>query len=61
MPRVRSRLLTLLSSQSTETLATEADKKKLAAAVLAQVKEPLAPKGKPQEVIDVLFTSFVIQ
>jgi flagellar FliL protein len=61
MPRVRSRLLTLLSSQSAETLATEADKKKLAAAVLAQVKEPFEPKGKPQEVIDVLFTSFVIQ
>ncbi len=61
MPRIRSRLLTLLSSQSADTLATEADKKKLAQAILAAVKEPVEPKGKPQEVSDVLFTTFVIQ
>ncbi|MCA1978196.1 MAG: flagellar basal body-associated protein FliL [Thiobacillus sp.] len=61
MPRIRSRLLSLLSSQSPETLATEADKKKLAQAILAAVNEPVEPKGKPQEVSDVLFTTFVIQ
>ena len=61
MPRVRSRLLTLLASQAAETLQTEEDKQKLVKAILAAVNEPLEPKGKPQEASDVLFTSFVIQ
>ncbi|MFN3715144.1 MAG: flagellar basal body-associated protein FliL [Thiobacillus sp.] len=61
MPRIRSRLLTLLSSQTAETLQTEEDKQKLAQAILAAVNQPVDPKGKPQEAVDVLFTSFVIQ
>lgn len=61
MPRVRSRLLTLLSSQSADVLADPASKKKLVADILAQVKQPFDPKGKPQQVTDVLFTTFVIQ
>lgn len=61
MPRIRSRLLTLLSSQAAETLQTEEDKKKLTQAILAAVNQPVEPKGKPQEAVDVLFTSFVIQ
>jgi flagellar FliL protein len=61
MPRVRSRLLTLLSSKQAENLVSEEAKKKLAREILAQVKQPFDPKGKPQEVSDVLFTSFVIQ
>lgn len=61
MPRVRSRLLSLLSSKQAEELASMEDKKKLAQEILAQVKLPFDPKGKPQQVDDVLFTSFVIQ
>jgi flagellar FliL protein len=61
MPRVRSRLLALLSSKHADELITPEDKKKLAAEVMAQVKQPFDPKGKPQQVDDVLFTSFVIQ
>ena len=61
MPRVRSRLLTLLSSKQADELATAADKKKLEQEILAQVKQPFDPKGKPQQVDDVLFTTFVIQ
>lgn len=61
MPRVRSRLLTLLSSMGAEDLAGEADKNKLALAIKAQVQRPFDSKGKPQKVKDVLFTSFVIQ
>jgi flagellar FliL protein len=61
MPRVRSRLLTLLSSKHAEELGNEGDKKKLAQEILAQVKLPFDPKGKPQQVEDVLFTTFVIQ
>lgn len=61
MPRIRSRLLSLLSSKSAESLSTEADKQKLVQEILVQVKQPLDPKGKPQKVDDVLFTTFVIQ
>lgn len=61
MPRMRSRLITLLSSQEGDALQTEADKKRLADAILAAVNQPLDPEGKPQEAVDVLFTSFVIQ
>lgn len=61
MPRVRSRLLALLSSKNAEDLATTEDKKKLALEIKDQVSQPFYPKGKPQQVDDVLFTSFVIQ
>jgi flagellar FliL protein len=61
MPRVRSRLLTLLSSKHAEELATAEDKKKLAQEIREQIKQPFDPKGQPQQVDDVLFTSFVIQ
>jgi flagellar FliL protein len=61
MPRIRSRLLSLLSSKTADSLSTEADKKKLVQEILAQVRQPLAPTAKPQKVDDVLFTSFVIQ
>lgn len=61
MPRVRSRLLTLLSSQSAESLASADNKKKLVQDILVQMKQPFDPNGKPQQVTDVLFTTFVIQ
>jgi len=61
MPRVRSRLLTLLSSQDAETLASAESKKKLAKDVQTLVNQPFDPKGEPQHVTDVLFTTFVIQ
>lgn len=61
MPRVRSRLLALLSSKHAEELVTVEDKQKLAQEIKAQVMQPFDPKGKPQQLDDVLFTSFVIQ
>lgn len=61
MPRVRSRLLSLLSSKHPDELMSPEDKKKLTAEIMAQVKQPFEPKGKPQQIEDVLFTSFVIQ
>ena len=61
MPRVRSRLLALLSSKHADELATSEDKKKLAQEIKAQINLPFDPKGKPQQVDDVLFTTFVIQ
>jgi flagellar FliL protein len=61
MPRVRSRLLALLASRHADELFSTADKLKLAQEIQAQVMQPFDPKGKPQQVDDVLFTSFVIQ
>jgi flagellar FliL protein len=61
MPRVRSRLLVLLSSRHADELVSTVDKLKLAQEIQAQVIQPFDPKGKPQQVDDVLFTSFVIQ
>ena len=61
MPRVRSRLLALLSSKNAEDLASTESKKNLAKEIMAQVSQPFYPKGKPQKIDDVLFTTFVIQ
>ncbi len=61
MPRVRSRLLSLLSSKHAEELANPDDKKKLVKEIMLLVNQPFDSKGKPQQVIDVLFTTFVIQ
>lgn len=61
MPRVRSRLLTLLASKNAEELLGPEGKDKLAGEILAEINKPFEPKGKPQKIIDVLFTSFVIQ
>lgn len=61
MPRVRSRLLTLLSSQNAESLRNAETKKKLVQDILVQMRQPFDPNGKPQQVTDVLFTTFVIQ
>lgn len=61
MPRVRSRMLTLLASQQAENLLAPEGKQKLAKEIVAQLNQPFDPKGKPQKVLDVLFTSFVIQ
>ena len=61
MPRVRSRLLSLLSSKHAVNLATAEDKKKLTQEIMALINQPFHPQGKPQKVVDVLFTTFVIQ
>lgn len=61
MPRVRSRMLALLSSKQASELATAEDKKKLTQDIMAQLNRPFYPQGKPQHVVDVLFTTFVIQ
>lgn len=61
MPQVRSRILLLLSSKHASDINTAEGKKKLGAEIIASVKQPFSPGGKPQEVDDVFFTSFVIQ
>ena len=61
MPQVRSRLLFLLSSKKASELTSVEGKKKLSEEIITTVNQPFTPKGDPQEVSDVFFTSFVIQ
>lgn len=61
MPKVRSRLVLLLSSKKASELNSGEGKKQLAADIVEQLKQPFDAKGAPQEVSDVLFTSFIIQ
>lgn len=61
MPQVRSRLLLLLTSKHATDLNTGEGKKKLITEIKAATNLPFTPGGKPQEVSDVFFTSFVIQ
>ena len=61
MPKVRNRLLILLSSKKASDISTIEGKQQLAAEITAQIKLPFDEKGPEQEVTDVLFTSFIIQ
>jgi flagellar FliL protein len=61
MARVRSRVLLLLSAKKASELTSVEGKDLLSKEIIAAVKKPFADKGPPQEVTDVLFTSFIIQ
>lgn len=61
MARVRSRVLLLLSAKKASELITAEGKAQLSKEIIAEVKRPFADKAPPQEVSDVLFTSFIIQ
>lgn len=61
MARVRSRVLLLLSAKKASELTSVEGKQQLSNEIIAAVKQPFAEKGEPQDVTDVLFTSFIIQ
>ncbi|WBS01771.1 flagellar basal body-associated protein FliL [Pseudoduganella sp. SL102] len=61
MPKVRSRILLLLSSKKASEINTPEGKTQLAKEILEQVNEPFQEHGDEQEVAEVLFTSFIIQ
>ncbi|GGY70182.1 flagellar basal body-associated protein FliL [Pseudoduganella albidiflava] len=61
MPKVRSRILLLLSSKKASEINTPEGKTQLAKEILEQVNEPFQERGDEQEVAEVLFTSFIIQ
>jgi flagellar FliL protein len=61
MARVRSRVLLLLSAKKASELTSVEGKDKLSKELIAALKQPFAEKGQPQEVLDVLYTSFIIQ
>jgi flagellar FliL protein len=61
MPKVRSRLLLLLSSKKASEINTVDGKETLAKAIIKSMSEPFSEDGDEQEVADVMFTSFIIQ
>ena len=61
MARVRSRVLLLLSAKKASDLTSVEGKGLLSKEIIAAVRQPFVDKGPPQEVSDVLFTSFIIQ
>ncbi|MUI14714.1 flagellar basal body-associated protein FliL [Massilia dura] len=61
MPKVRSRILLLLSSKKASEINNPEGKTKLSKEILEQVNEPFQDHGDEQEVTEVLFTSFIIQ
>lgn len=61
LPEARSRILLLLSSKQPQDLATVEGKRKLAQEIRQTLNQPFAAALPAQQVLDVLFTSFVVQ
>jgi flagellar protein FliL len=61
MPEVRNRVLLLLSSKAASQIAAVDGKRKLAAELLAEIRQPLSESRPELAIQSVLFTSFVIQ
>jgi flagellar FliL protein len=61
MPEVRNRIVLLLSSKAASEILAAEGKKKLAADLVAEIKQPFSEGGAEQRIQSVLFTSFVIQ
>jgi flagellar FliL protein len=59
--QIRSRILMLLSSKDAEEILTSEGKEALIEEIIEQVKLPFTPKGSPQKVDGVFFTSFIVQ
>lgn len=60
-PEARSRILLLLSARQPAELSTVEGKRKLAQDIQHAVSQPFAAGLPPQKIVDVLFTSFVVQ
>lgn len=61
MPKVRSRVLLLLSGKKASEIMTPDGKRQLSTEIISLLKQPFADKGPQQQVSDVLYTSFIIQ
>ena len=61
LPEARSRILLLLSARQPAELATVDGKRKLADDIRDTISKPFASGLPAQHVLDVLFTSFVVQ
>jgi len=61
MPVVRNRLLLLLTSKTASEILTMEGKKHLSDEIVTEMKKPFSEGAKPQEILGVFFTSFVVQ
>jgi len=61
MPEVRNRLLLLLSGKKPSEISTAEGKQQLSTEITREIKESLDSEPMKEDIIDVLFTSFVIQ
>lgn len=61
MPKLRSRILLLLSSKHASEINTPEGKHQLSKEIMEAVNQPFESGGEPQEVSEVLFTAFIIQ
>ncbi len=61
LPEVRSRLLLLLTSQNQPDLVTAQGKQQLAGKIKNTLTPPFVSNQPPQEIDDVLFTSFILR
>jgi len=61
MPKLRSRILLLLSSKHASEINTPEGKEQLSKDIMHAVNQPFEAGGEPQEVSEVLFTAFIIQ
>lgn len=61
LPEVRSRVLTVLSNRSAESLGTTEERVLLSDEIMAAMNQPFAPNLPPQKIADVLFTTFMLQ
>lgn len=60
-PQVQSRLVLLLTSKKASEITTKEGKTQLIKELIETLQQPFSEKGKPQEIVDVLITSFIVQ
>lgn len=60
-PEVRSRVLNVLSNRTAESLLSGDEKATLATEILAALNQPFAPNQLPQQIVSVMFTTFMLQ
>lgn len=61
MPEIRNRILLLLSSKKSSDLSPKLGKEQLGLEILREIRQSLDTEEMKKDVIEVLFTSFVIQ
>ena len=61
MPEIRNRILMVLSSKKPAEISNTAGKQQLSQEILNEIKQSLSSEEFQEDVLDVLFTSFVIQ
>lgn len=61
MPEIRNRILMVLSSKKPAQISNTVGKQQLSQEILNEIKQSLSSEEFQEDVLDVLFTSFVIQ